>query len=389
MIPRHAQSLAEELAQQFKVVAIVGPRQSGKTTLARSVFSSLPYVSLETPDERNFAQEDPRNFLARFSEGAVIDEAQRCPEIFSYIQDIVDLKKNPGQFILTGSQQFGLMENLTQSLAGRIGFVHLLPFSSAELSSVRLLPESLLSCLLKGGYPPIYDQPVVPARWLDAYITTYIERDVRQLINVRDLNTFQLFLRLCAGSTGQLLNISRIATETGVDQKTARSWLSVLEASSIIYRLAPHHKNFRKRLVKMPKLYLYDTALAARLVSIEDENQLMTHPLKGALFENWVVAELLKTLANKGKKDCLSFWRSHVGHEVNIVAQRGEKLIPIEVKSGATLVGEWFNSLSWWLKQAQSEAGQSFLVYGGDQRIQRNGIEVIPWKALHELSETL
>ena len=389
MVPRQAEALALELSEQFKVIAIVGPRQSGKTTLARSVFSSLPYVSLETPDERSFALEDPRGFLNRFHNGAVIDEAQRCPEIFSYIQGIVDLKKTQGQFILTGSQHFGLMENLTQSLAGRIGFMQLLPFSSAELSPAGFLPDSLLGCLLKGGYPPIYDQPVIPARWLDAYISTYIERDVRQLINVRDLNTFQLFLRLCAGSTGQLLNISRIATETGVDQKTARSWLSVLEASFIVYRLAPHHKNFRKRLVKMPKLYFYDTGLAARLVGIEDENQLMTHPLRGALFENWVITELLKTLANKGKKDCLSFWRSHVGHEVDVVAQRAGKLIPIEIKAGATLVGEWFGSLTWWLEQAQSEAGQPFLVYGGDQRMKRNKIEVIPWKALHELSETL
>jgi len=389
MVLRQAENLARELSRQFKVVAIVGPRQSGKTTLARAAFSTLPYVSLETPDESQFALEDARGFLDRFPNGAVIDEAQRCPDLFSYIQGIVDLKKNPGQFILTGSQHFGLMENLTQSLAGRIGFVQLLPFSSAELSSAGLRPDALQSLLLKGGYPPVYDQPVTAARWLDAYITTYLERDVRQLINVRDLASFQLFLRLCAGSTGQLLNVSRLATETGVDQKTARSWLGVLESSFIIYRLAPHHKNFRKRLVKMPKLYFYDTGLAARIIGIEDENQLATHPLRGALFENWVVTELLKALANRGKKDCLSFWRSHTGHEVDIVAELAGKLLPIEVKAGATLVGEWFDSLQWWLEQAQSEAGQPFLVYGGDQRMQRNGTEVIPWKALNELTNVL
>ncbi|MFH7326808.1 ATP-binding protein, partial [Desulfurivibrio sp. C05AmB] len=345
MIPRTAAALARELAGQFKVVAIIGPRQSGKTTMARAVFSSLPYVSLEAPDERDLAQADPRGFLARFPAGGVIDEAQRCPDIFSYIQGIVDAKKQPGQFILTGSQHFGLMQGLTQSLAGRIGFVQLLPFSAGELAAAGLLAAERETSLLRGGYPPIYDQPVDPARWLDAYITTYVERDVRQLLNVRDLGAFQLFTRLCAGSTGQLLNLSRIGTEVGIDQKTARAWLGVLESSFIVFRLQPHWQNFRKRITKAPKLYFYDSGLAARLLGIEEERQLLTHPLKGALFETWVVAELLKNLANRGRKNNLYFWRSHDGHEIDILAEKGTGLLPLEIKSGATLVDEWFKPL--------------------------------------------
>ena len=247
MISRQSAKLAKKLAREFKVVAVVGPRQAGKTTLARAVFADKQYVSLEEPDNLQFAREDPRRFFEQYPDGAVIDEAQRCPDLFSYLQGIVDERNTAGQFILTGSQHFGLMETITQSLAGRVGFLRLLPFSFGELRSAGCAPDSVESMLFKGGYPPLYDQPVVPERWLDAYITTYVERDVRQLINVRDLSAFQLFVRLCAANVGQLLNMSRIGADVGIDQKTVRAWFGLLESSFIAFRLLPHFRNFRKR----------------------------------------------------------------------------------------------------------------------------------------------
>ena len=377
------------MAREFKIVAIIGPRQAGKTTLARSVFSDMPYVSLETPDDLQFAREDPRRFLGQYPEGAVIDEAQRCPDLFSYLQGIVDGKNRPGQFILTGSQHFGLMENLTQSLAGRVGFLRLLPFSLAELQSAGRAPCAVDEMLFKGGYPPLYDQPVVPERWLDAYITTHLERDVRLLVNVRDLNPFQFFIRLCAGSIGQLLNLSRLGGDVGVDQKTIRSWLGILESSFIAFRLQPHHRNFRKRLVKTPKLYFYDPALAVRLLGIESADQLVTHPLRGALFENWVITELLKGRGARGKSDNLYFWRSHVGHEVDIIAEHGERLMPVEIKSGATIASDWFASLHSWLDMAGPVAQNPTLVYGGDRRQSRSGLEILPWQEIGALAEII
>jgi uncharacterized protein len=387
MIDRRPAALAKTLANEFKIVAIVGPRQAGKTTLARTVFPEMPYVSLEAPDDLQFAREDPRRFLGQYSAGAVIDEAQRCPELFSYLQGIVDSTKRPGQFVLTGSQHFGLMEGLTQSLAGRVGFLRLLPFSLGELQSAGWAPGSLDELLFKGGYPPLYDQPVSPERWLNAYVTTYVERDVRQLVNVRDLSSFQLFVRLCAGNTGQLLNISRLGADAGVDQKTARSWLGILESSFIAFRLQPHHRNFRKRLVKTPKLYFYDTGLAVRLLGVESSEQLVTHPLRGAIFENWVITELIKGRSARGKSDNLSFWRSHIGHEVDVVAEHGDRLMPVEIKSGATVASDWFEDLRLWLDLAGDIAEKSYLVYGGDRPQSRNGIEVLPWRQISALGE--
>jgi len=316
---------------------VVGPRQSGKTTLARAVFEGKPYVSLEEPDNLQFARDDPRRFLDQYPVGAVIDEVQRCPDLFSYLQGIVDERNTPGQFILTGSRHFGFMESITQSLAGRVGFLRLLPFSYGELKSADCAPDSVELTLFKGGYPPIYDQPVVPERWLDSYITTYVERDVRQLINVRDLSAFQLFLRLCAANVGQMLNASRLGADVGIDQKTVRAWIGLLESSFVAFRLQPHFRNFRKRLVKTPKLYFCDSALATRLLGIETPEQLVTHPQRGALFENWVIAELLKGRGERGKGDNLFFWRSHVGHEIDVIADRGDSLLPIVIKRGATV----------------------------------------------------
>jgi len=389
VITRQAADLAKKMANEFKVVAVVGPRQSGKTTLARAVFANKRYVSLEEPDNLQFAREDPRRFFDQYPDGAVIDEAQRCPDLFSHLQGIVDARNTPGQFILTGSQHFGLMQSITQSLAGRVGFLRLLPFSLKELQSADKAPDSIETMLFKGGYPPLYDQPVVPERWLDAYITTYVERDVRQLINIRDLSAFQLFLRLCAANVGQMLNASRLGGDVGIDQKTVRAWIGLLESSFIVFRLLPHFRNYRKRLVKTPKLYFYDPALAARLMGIESPGQLVTHPQRGALFENWVIAELLKGRGARGKADNLFFWRSHVGHEIDVIADRGDLLLPIEIKSGSTIASDWFVGLQKWLDLAGSEAVKPTLVYGGRGQQSRKGIDVIPWNEIEHLADSV
>ena len=385
MVAREAEPLARTLAREFKIVAIVGPRQSGKTTLAQAVFAAKPYASLEDPDLLRFAQEDPRGFLGQYPGGAVIDEAQRCPELFSYLQGIVDRNREAGQFVLTGSQHFGLVHRITQSLAGRVGFVNLLPFSAPELLAGGWLPASLDAALVLGGYPPVFDMPASPERWYNAYLGTYVERDVRQLRNVQDLPTFQRVLRLCAGAVGQLADLTRIGNDAGVDQKTVRAWLGVLEASFILFRLQPHHRNFRKRLVKTPKLYFYDVGVAARLIGIESAAQMSTHPLRGALFENWVVTEYLKRRWNAGRQSNLYFWRSHGGLEVDLVLEQGQVLAPVEIKSGATVSSDWLRPLRRWRELAGAAAGRPVIVYGGDQAQQRSDADLVPWRQLAQL----
>ena len=382
MVTREAEPLVRTLAREFKVVAIVGPRQSGKTTLAKAVFAAKPYASMEDPDQLQFAQEDPRGFLAQYPGGAVIDEAQRCPELFSYLQGVVDRNRDAGQFVLTGSQHFGLVQRITQSLAGRVGFVNLLPFSAPELLAGGWLSASLDAALLHGGYPPVFDMPAAPERWYNAYLATYIERDVRQLRNVQDLPTFQRVLRLCAGSVGQLADLTRIGNDAGVDQTTVRAWLGVLEASFIVFRLQPHHRNFRKRLVKTPKLYFYDVGVAARLIGIESAEQMNTHPLRGALFENWVIVEYLKRRLNAGKESNLFFWRSHGGLEVDLVLEHGQALAPVEIKSAATVSSDWLRPLRRWRELAGDTSGHPVIVYGGDQAQSRSDAAIVPWRQL-------
>lgn len=384
MIKRNAEELARILARGFPIVAFTGPRQSGKTTLARALFPEHAYVSLEDPVDREFALRDPRGFLARFPEGAVIDEAQRCPDLFSYLQGLVDTRRRMGDFILTGSQQFGLLSGISQSLAGRVGLVQLLPFSLAELRAAGRMPPSLDAVLWQGGFPPLYDRELLPHLWFPNYVATYVERDVRQLLAVRDIDLFQRFVKLCAARTGQLLNLSSLAVDCGISHTAAREWLAVLEASYLVMRLPPYFRNFGKRLVKTPKLYFLDVGLAAWLLGIRDADTLNTHALRGALFETWVVTELVKERFNAGQPADLYFWRDNIGHEVDVVFESQGRLQPVEIKSGATFVTEWLAGVRKWVAIAGEDALPPRIVYGGDDSYIREGVQVQSWRSFGE-----
>ena len=385
MIKRIAEKTIRSLLRGFPIVTLTGPRQSGKTTLARAVFKDKPYASLEEPDLRQAASDDPRSFLARFLNGAVLDEVQRCPDILSYLQTRVDTAGRKGIYILTGSQQFGLMSGITQSLAGRTAFVELLPFAIPELSGAGNLPANIEAMLLTGCYPPIYDRALSPASWYSSYVTAYVERDVRQMLKIQELETFQRFVRLCAGRTGQLLNLSSLATECGITHNTARAWISVLEASYLVFLLRPHSVNFNKRLVKMPKLYFYDVGLAAWLLGIRTTEQIITHPLRGNLFETFIISELIKAKLNYGEKPSFFFWRDSNGNEVDLIIEQGTKLMPVEIKSGRTLTHESFAGLEKWRALAAGMVAAPALIYGGDESYTQKGIKVIGWKECGKL----
>ena len=386
MIPRAAAHTLERLAKGFPVVALTGPRQSGKTTLAKSVFKDKTYVSLENPDEREFALQDPKRFLQRFPNGAVLDEVQRCPELLSWLQGWVDERGIMGDFVLTGSAQFDLIAGITQTLAGRVGRVELLPLSADELAAADLTPADLNTALLKGGYPALYDREVSPQDWFANYIATYLERDVRQLIAVRDLGQFQTFVKMCAARTGQLLNLSSLGADCGITSVTAKQWLSVLEASYIVTLLQPHHRNFGKRLVKAPKLYFCDVGLAAWLLGIRDIVTLETHAARGALFETYVVGELTKQRLNAGRPCDLFFWRDSSGNEVDVLIESAQGLQALEIKSGSTFASDWTNSLSKWQKFASNESLQPSLVFGGTESYAREGLHVWGWQEIGKIT---
>ncbi len=398
MIGRTLASRLREAAKQFPVVTVTGPRQSGKTTLVRAEFPRYAYVSLELPDQRAFALEDPRGFLAQFEGPTILDEAQRAPELFSYIQPLVDERDRPGQFIVTGSQNFLLLQSISQSLAGRCAVLHLLPFSLAELTGRQAIPpdrlgseaprsaaappQSLEELLFAGLYPRIHDKGLPPQDWLAGYYQTYLERDVRNVLNVGDIETFGRFVRLCAGRTGQLLNLSSLAADCGITHTTARRWISVLEASFVVVLLRPHHRNFGKRLVKTPKLYFLDTGLLCFLLRVRDPDELRRHAARGAIFESFVVSELYKNFAHRGEPPALYFWRDATGHEVDVILDLGSRLIPIEVKSAQTVAADFFDALVYWRALNGRPEGPAALVYGGDRLFRQRGVVVYPWYAI-------
>jgi predicted AAA+ superfamily ATPase len=381
MIFRAATFKVQFLAQQFKAVAIIGPRQSGKTTLAKYVFPEKAYVNFENPDTRLFATEDPRGFLSNYPDGAIFDEAQRVPALFSYLQQILDESLTNGLFIITGSNNFLLQESISQSLAGRVAYLTLLPLTLDEIGTQHTTCNELL---VRGAYPGLYKEAIDPNTWYANYIRTYIERDVRLVKNINNLLTFERFVRLCAGRVGQLLNMQSLAIEVGVDAKTINTWMGILEMTFVAFRLQPYHKNFNKRLVKMPKLYFYDTGLAAALLGIENSQQLELNSFRSALFENFVILDLIKQRFNQAKASNLFFWRDSAGNELDILIDQTERLIPVEIKSGQTVTPAFFKGLNYWQKLTGEEGG--YVIYGGNQMEKRSqGRTVLPYTDLAKL----
>lgn len=388
MITRNAETVLKKLATQFKAIAITGPRQSGKSTLARITFPEKKYVSLENPDIRESALNDTRGFLNNLPDGAIIDEAQRVPELFSYLQQILDESNERGRFILTGSNNFLMLENISQTLAGRIGYLELLPFCYDEILEIPDQDLQLNHLIFSGGYPAITFDHIDPAFWFPSYMRTYIERDVRQIKNITNLNLFQKLLYLCAGRVGQQLNLNNLAIECGVDHKTIGAWMGILQASYVIHLLSPFHNNFSKRIIKSPKLYFYDTGLACALLGINASTQLITHSGRGALFENYIINELIKSRFNKGLRSNLFYWRDVSGHEIDVVVDHGSYANAVELKSGMTVVPDFLKGLVFW--QGLTKYNKSYVIYGGeDAQTRSNGIEVIPWNKLDILENII
>jgi predicted AAA+ superfamily ATPase len=390
LIQRAIQADLLRLAGQYPVITIIGPRQSGKSTLAKMAFPDMPYVSLEQLTLRDFALGDPVGFLDTHAKnGAILDEIQRAPGLLSEIQVRVDARPElKGAFILTGSHQFLLMESVTQSLAGRTAILRLLPFSLGECAAFAGAPSGIAQLLFKGFYPRIFADRLDPVEALSFYVTTYVERDVREIMAIKDLTVFSRFLRLCAGRTGQILNASSLAADAGINHNTARSWLSLLEASFIITLLQPHHNNFNKRLIKAPKLYFCDVGLACHLLGIERSEQVANHPLVGALFETFVVMELVKQRLNRVRAPNLYFWRDNAGHEVDVIFETAGGIMPIEIKLGATVQHDSWKGIEYY-RSLNPDALPGILVYGGEVPQERsNGLRIVGFSQIGNIMDS-
>ena len=376
MIEREITPRLKALFEQYPFVTVTGPRQSGKTTLCRAAFPGLAYANLEAPDQREFAESDPRGFLAQLGEGAIIDEVQHVPDLLSYLQVLADEDGGSGLFVLTGSEQFRLSDSISQSLAGRTALLRLLPFSLAERQRTGA-SQTIDEIIFSGCYPRVVDQRLEPRQALGDYFETYVERDVRRLGGVRNLSSFRRFVRLCAGRVGQLVNLSSLGSDVGVSHSTAQEWLTILEASYIVFQLRPYHANIGKRLIKSPKLFFYDVGLASYLMGIEDSRQVATHPLRGALFENLVISETLKHRFNRGRDPNLSFYRDSSGLECDLFYEMGDGIGAIEVKSGATVTSDHLSSLHR-VGALIPKVSEKMIVYGGSSRQTRNECDVVP-----------
>ena len=373
------------LTKTFSVVAVTGPRQSGKTTLVRELLPDYRYVSLEDLDMRAYAQKDPRGFLGEYDKRVIIDEVQLVPDLFSYLQGVVDQDQIMGQYILTGSQHFLLHEKISQSLAGRAAFLHLLPLSLAELHHAKAALHSPEETLFRGFYPRLYTSKVDIADWYSNYIRTYVERDLRMIKNIQDLGAFQTFIKLCASRTGQVLDLTSIGNDCGVSHNTISGWIGILEASFIIFLLRPYYRNFGKRLIKSPKIYFYDAGLLCHLLNIGSADQLTTHYLRGGIFESYVLSEMLKCQYNQGLEPSLYFWRDQQGKEIDCIAESGSRLIACEIKSSKTISSDFFAHLGYWQKISNTNPQDSYLIYGGKTSQKRSEATVLAWDAVTDV----
>lgn len=372
-------------AQSYPIVTITGPRQSGKTTLAKATFPDKVYKNLETPDIRQFALSDPRAFLDEIKSGAILDEIQRAPELLSYLQVEVDDNPSKGRFILTGSHQMALHQGVTQSLAGRTGILHLLPLSLRELQAEKIEANTLEEMLFSGGYPRVYQENIEPRRFYRDYVQTYLERDVRQIVNIKDLDQFQRFLQICASRTGQLIDYASIGNDLGISRLKITEWLSVLKASYLVFTLQPYFENFGKRAIKSSKLYFTDVGLLCYLLDISNASQLSNHPLRGSLFENLMILELLKAQLNQGEEQKLYFYRDNHQNEIDLIIQRGNTLVATEIKSSKTFHEGFIKPLTLLKSWAPKHDIQSYLIYAGSHEQKVNGVQVLNYNNISKI----
>lgn len=388
MIKRDIEPYLKSLAQQFPAVAVMGPRQSGKTTLVKQAFPDYAYVTLEDIDKRLAAREDPRDFLSLFADksGVIIDEIQEVPELLSYMQGIIDQSYKPGFFILTGSQHFLMYEHITQTLAGRIALLTLLPLSVNELKSAHLLLDNCEELLLKGFYPRLYSQKIGIREWCMNYIATYVEKDVRQVLAITDVVAFQRFLKLCAARVGNLVNYSDLARDCDISPNTAKAWLSILETSFIIKLLSPYYKNFNKRVIKSPKLYFYDSALVCALLNIRTADELSIHPIRGALFESFAISEMFKYNFNNNEVPAIYFWRDTQGHEIDAIIEKSfGVVVPVEIKARKTVINDFFKGLVDWAAITEQSDVQSYVIYSGDENMKQKKGHIFSWRTIADL----